>query len=321
MDAQRLLAHKFRNRLQTAGLILLLALLLVCLAWILGGPDLATASLAAVAALALFGPRASPRLVMALYRGRYLAPFEAPQLYAIVAALAQRAELPQVPRLYLIPSRVMNAFATGRRDDAVVAVSDGLLRQLSRRERIGVLAHEISHIASDDIQVMSFADLVSRITSLFSLTGQMLLLVSLPLGVLAGIPVPWAAILVLLVAPSLSALVQLALSRSREYEADRRAAELSGDPTGLALALGKLERLQCPLWERILMPDRRTPEPSLLRTHPPTEERVKRLLQLVPRRTWAEPLPHAVPLTEEQLGFLANRRPLPPRVRIGGLWY
>jgi heat shock protein HtpX len=178
-----------------------------------------------------------------------------------------------------------------------------------------VLAHEVSHIANGDNRVMGFADLVSRITGMLSLAGQLLLLVGLPLWLLTGVDMPWGPILVLLFAPTLSALVQLALSRSREYEADRSAAELAGDPRGLASALEKLERYQGGLWERLVMPGRKLPEPSLLRTHPPVEERVRRLMDLAAHE-------HLTPLVaEEPPRYAARGIPLAPRRHFSGLWY
>lgn len=299
-------------------LVATLAALLGVLAWIVGGGMLAVFALALVTGLYLTNPAASPRLVMLLYPGRLVHPDEAPRLFAVLAELARRAGLPRVPRLYYIPSGVMNAFATGDRDDALVAVSDGLLRRLDLREQAGVLAHEISHVANGDLAVMAFADLVSRIAGAFGLMGQFLLLLSLPTMLMTDADIPWLAILILLLAPTLSALVQLALSRNREYEADRSAAELTGDPAGLASALDKLERYQGRYWEQIFMPGRGVPEPSLLRTHPETADRVSRLLDLVPQRRHRHQ-----PLTLHGGGWsgLDTAHPIRPRYRPPGLWY
>jgi heat shock protein HtpX len=318
MNAERLIFHKLRNGLQTAGLVAVLALLCAYLAWFLGGMDFVWGALTGVAVLYLGNPAASPRLVMSLYRGRPLAYEEAPRLYAVLRELSRRAGLEGMPVLYYVPTRLLNAFTAGGRRDAAIAVSDGLVRRMTLRELAGVLAHEVSHIANGDTRVMAFADLVSRVTGLLSLAGQVLLVVSLPLWVLTDVDIPWLPILVLLLAPAISALVQLALSRSREYEADRSAAELSGDPEGLASALEKMEQDQRGPWERLLLPGRRIPEPSLLRTHPPTDERVRRLLDLSGREPRYQPMSGyftAHPL--DRLGLLPER----PRWHIGGLWY
>ena len=322
MDEQRSISHKLRNNLQTALLVAALALLVAYLAWFIGGPVLAWAALLGVVVLATNNPIASPRLLMSLYRARPIRQAEAPRLYAIVHELSRRAGLERLPVLYLVPTRLMNAFTTGDRQDAAIAVSDGLLRRMALRELTGVLAHEISHVANGDIRVMAFADLVSRVTGMLSLFGQVLLLISLPLWLLSAADIPWLPILLLLFAPTLSALVQLALSRSREYEADRSAAELSGDPEGLAAALQKLERQRGGLWERLFMPTQRIPEPSMLRSHPPTEERVRRLLDLRDRGPLPQPLPELwEPSPWDHLGFLARRLPFGPRWHISGLWY
>lgn len=319
MDRSRLAAHKLGNAIQSLLLVATLALLLGLLAWILGGPAFASMALGGVALLYLANPVASPRLVMSLYRGRLLTPYQAPELYRLLTELARRAGLAQVPRLYYVPSRAMNAFATGSRQDSSVAVSDGLLRGLAPRELAGVLAHEVSHIANGDLQVMAFADMLSRIASLLSLAGQMLLILSLPLTVAAGMAMPWLAIVVLLFAPTLSALVQLALSRNREYDADLGAAQLTGDPAGLASALDKLERVQGHLWERIFLPDRRVPDPSLLRTHPQTGERVARLMDLAARPPSRRP---PTPLAPETIRAIPDwSLPRAPRRHLFGQWY
>ncbi len=321
MDRRRLFEHKVRNGLQQLGLLGLLALLLGYLAWVVGGESFLWGTLLGVGLLWLINPVASPRLLVRLYGAIPLSPRDMPGLYAIVEALAERAGLERLPRLYYLPSRLMNAFATGRRDDAAIVLSDGLLRRLERRELIGVLAHELAHVANGDIQVMTFADTLSRITSLLALLGQILLLLSIPALLLGLATPPLLALLVLLAAPTLSALVQLALSRNREYEADRSAAELSGDPVGLALALDKLERQQGSFWEQMMLPGRHLPDPSLLRTHPPTQERIARLMELVPEELPSRALAWPLDDPRELLALLDRGIEGAPRWHITGLWH
>lgn len=322
MNADTLLAHKLRNNLQSAGLLITLSLMLGYLAWTLGGVMFAWSALLGVVLLFLANPAASPRLVMSMYGGRQIRPGELPRLDAAVTELARRAGLASVPRLFYLPSPVMNAFATGHKDDAVIALSDALLRRLDLRELVGVLSHELSHIANGDIRVMGFADLVSRITGLLSTIGQLMLLVSLPILLLGGEAPPLLPMLVLIAAPTISSLVQLALSRNRELEADRSAAELTGDPEGLARALAKLDRYQGSYWEQLVMPGRNIPEPSVLRTHPPVEERVRRLMALAPDRAPTRPFPLGR-RGAERYNVAANGRSTParPRWHISGLWY
>ena len=195
-------------------------------------------------------------------------------------------------------------------------MSDGLLRNLSSRELMGVLAHEVSHIRHNDMWVMTLADLVSRLTGLLSLVGQVLLLVNLPLLLLGMATFSWLGVLLLIAAPTISALLQLALSRSREYEADMGAADLTGDPAALASALHRLDRVPGGWFEQVFLPGRRVPDPSLLRTHPPTEERVRRLLSLVARR----PRVRTMPEYDPWLSALP-RITMTPRWRIGGMWF
>lgn len=314
MDSRRLEEHRLRNLLQT----LLLIGGMVCVLWLsarlLLGPDAAW-WLALMAALLLgFAPRLSPALVLRLYQAEPLGPGAAPNLHAVLAQLAGRAGLARVPALYYIPSRMLNAFAVGGRDDAVIGVTDGMLRALSLRELAAVLAHELTHVRHDDIRVMGLADVVSRMTRALSLTGQVLLLVGLPLW-LAGLwDISFPGVALLVFAPTVTALLQLALSRTREFHADLGAVELTGDPRGLASALAKLERQSGGLWEQVLFPSRRNPDPSLLRTHPPTEERIRRLLALAPA---TDPLYTATPV--DRLRRAVPSRP--PRQRAWGLWY
>ncbi len=194
--------------------------------------------------------------------------------------------------------------------------------QLEWRELIGVLAHELAHVANGDIRVMAFADTLSRITGVLALLGQALLILSIPALFLGFAMLPVGALLVLLAAPTLSALAQLALSRNREYEADRSAAELSGDPVGLASALDKLERYQGRFWEQVILPGRRLPEPSLLRTHPPTPQRIERLMELIPHDGgWGRSISASAGDPRELLELLPHRIGTTPHWHITGLWH
>ncbi|WP_018955070.1 zinc metalloprotease HtpX [Thioalkalivibrio sulfidiphilus] len=316
MDPLSFARHRWANALQTALMVLGLMALLGAVGWLVGGPGYALMAIAVVVVLYLFNPAMSPALVMRLYRAQRLDARTARVPVQILQELSERAGLPESPALYYVPSRLMNAFSVGDRREAAVAVSDGLLRGLDTRGLVAVLAHEVSHIAHNDLRTMTFADLASRLTGLLSLVGQFLLLVNLPLLILGEQTISWFAIALLIFAPTLSALFQLALSRSREYQADLGAARLTGDPEGLALALARLERFQGGWIERVLMPGWRIPEPSWLRTHPPTEERIARLMQL-------EQTMHRAPLSLGSFDPAALLRDdLPrPRWRIGGTWF
>lgn len=288
MDSMQLRRHRTLNRLQSLALLLAMAALLGAIGYLIGGFWWLLAAVAALLLVYFRNPLLSPRLLLGMYRVQPLAFEQAPRLYQVLAELCRRAELPHVPQLYYLPSSLINAFATGDRDEAAIVLSDGLLRRLGLREVAAVLAHEVSHIGYNDLRTMAFADAISRLTTLMAIFGQLLLLLNLPLILLTDYGISWIAIALLLLAPTISALLQLALSRSREYGADLGAARLLGDPVALASALQTMESYQGRVFERWLLPGRRSPEPSLLRTHPPTEERVRRLLALQrrDRREW-----------------------------------
>ncbi|HWK65747.1 MAG TPA: zinc metalloprotease HtpX [Rhizobiaceae bacterium] len=270
-----------RNTLHTWLLGAACLLLLAVTAWAFGGPGGIVYALAFGILPLIFLRRMSPQMVLSMYRASRVSPADFPTGYRILGELARRAGLPATPKLYVIPSRMVNAFAVGNRQDSAIAITDALARTLTTRELAGVLAHEISHVAHEDLRVMAFADMVSRFTSLMSTIGLFSLFLNL-VGFAGGYDtrIPWLGVTILLAAPTVGGLLQMALSRTREFDADLGAATLTGDPDGLALALMKLERVQGRLWEGILLPGSRIPDPSILRTHPRTEDRVKRLMAL-----------------------------------------
>lgn len=315
-DAQRR-RHRLRNVLQSVLLLGgMIAVLSLCV-WLVFGPEGALWALGGWVIALLLSPRASPGLVLRLYRGRPIQRQDFPEGFAILAELARRAELDHMPSFWYLPSPIPNAFTLGRRNNVAVAVTDGMIRSLNAREFAGVLAHELSHIRNNDIWVMGLADSIGRLTNMMTLMGGILLMVNLPLLLIGQVRFSWLLIFLLLIAPTIANILQMGLSRAREYDADLEAAMLTGDPAGLASALRKLEMQQANLWERILMPGRRLPEPSLLRSHPPTHERVERLLSLYPLSD--------VPRFDEAGPFALDggARPIPPRPRwrITGLWH
>jgi heat shock protein HtpX len=270
------------NRLKTVLLLGALSGMLVALGAALGGGFL-HASLAMAALLNLGAWFFSDRIVLAMSRARELPPDEAPGVHRIVAELAQAAGIPK-PRVYWTPDPQPNAFATGRSPErAVVAVTAGILRVLDERELRAVLAHEISHVRNRDVLVSSIAaTLAAAVTWLAHFAGWF-----------GGSrddehgASPAQALLLALTAPIAAALLQLGISRSREYLADQSGAGLSGDPEGLARALEKLQAGASRL------PSRADPATaslfivnplagrggilSLFSTHPPLAERVRRL--------------------------------------------
>jgi heat shock protein HtpX len=233
----------------------------------------------------------SDKIVLAMYGAQEVTEAEQPEFYGLVRQLAARAGLP-MPRVYIIPSDTPNAFATGRNPEhAAVAATTGILRVLSREELMGVMAHELSHVKHRDILISSIAATVAGAITYLAHMAQ------------------WAAMLgggrdrdeegggllgmlvMAIVAPLAALLIQMAISRSREYDADKGGAEVSGNPLYLAGALRKLEMAnrQIPMEEAtpatahmfIVNPLTGGGLMSLFSTHPPIEERIKRLESMV----------------------------------------
>ncbi len=280
LDTDRRAAHKLRNWMHSIVLLVgMLAVFSLAAATVFGWQGVIWALVGSALGL-LISPRLSPSLILRMYRGHRLDAVDAPEVVRLVERLSRRAGLERPPEVYYLPSQMLNAFTVDSAGESAVAITDGMLRALTLRELAGVLAHEISHLRNRDTWVMGLADAMNRLTRVLSFVGLFLLLISVPWMMMGGQGFPWLGALLLMFAPTIGGLLQLALSRTREYDADLDAAGITGDPEGLAQALEKLERRQGRFWEEIVMPGSKTPIPEALRTHPPTEERVARLRAL-----------------------------------------
>ena len=332
MHARNWQRHAWLNALQSLLLVIVLIGICALAGMLLLGAAGFWLAIGACVAVLVFQPAASTRITLSLYRAQPIPPRAAPWLWHTQATLAERAELPTTPELYYVPSPMINAFAVGNRQRSAIAVTDGLLRGLSPRELTGVLAHETAHIASGDLRVMGLADYVSRLTSLLALAGQVFLLLSLPWLLAGTLSVSWAGLLLLIAAPHIALLAQLGLSRVREFDADLQAAALTGDPLGLAAALARIERAQRS-WLNVLLPGWGNPEPSWLRTHPATAERIRRLQSLATTAQSGQSRPapptyrHPAAMGhDDHVGWLSDLLHPPPRHRRprwrpGGLWH
>ena len=329
MNVEQMRAHRRENRFQAIVLILGMALIMSSVGYALGGRQGVWFALVFSAISALLSPTISPKLILQMYRARPIDPRQAPELYQLFGELVDRAELTHAPALYYVPTRMLNAFAVGADRTAAVALTDGLMRVMSPRELAGILAHELSHVRYRDTQLMALGDVFSRMTAVISQIGQFLIILSLPAILFGATFISFWTLLVLVFAPVASTLLQLALSRSREFNADLGAIELTGDPAGLAAALEKLERAQhSSIWWRIFMPYR-VKEPTVLRTHPATAERIERLHELAGDVASGE-FP-VVPAARTGPPFATTERRIVPqpleRIRVGprwhasGLWY
>ena len=234
----------------------------------------------------LFAYWNADKMVLRMHGARQVSASEAPAFYGIVTQLAERAQLP-MPKVYIIDSDQPNAFATGRNpDNAAVAATRGLLKSLTSEEVAGVMAHELAHVRNRDTLIMT-------ITA--TLAGALSMLASFALffGGNRNNPLGFVGVLMMMIlAPLAATLVQMAISRTREYEADRIGAEICGQPLWLASALRKIasgakqidnqaaERNPATAHLFIINPLRGKKFDSLFSTHPNTEERVSRLLAL-----------------------------------------
>ena len=276
------------NLLKTAVLMAAITALFMALGAAIGGQQGMLVALVVAVGMNFFSYWFSDKLVLKMYKAREVDESSAPQFYRMVQELAQRAGLP-MPRVYLIEENAPNAFATGRNPaNAAVAATTGILRVLTERELRGVMAHELAHVKHRDI-------LISTISATMAGAISMLANFAMFFGGRNGggrSVNPVAQIAVMLLAPLAAGLIQMAISRAREFEADRGGADISGDPAALARALEKIHRhARTPPLEAT----ERHPETAqmmimnplsggglrgLFSTHPDTAERVQRLMAM-----------------------------------------
>lgn len=266
------MTHRISHLLQSSALLGLLALQAGVVGWLLGGPVGTVLAIVFGVALAGGADRISSRAVLRQLQARRIPYGAMPGLHETVRVLSTRAGLARIPTLALIDSPVPNAVTVGARHDPVIGITRGLLQQLPSRELAGVLAHEISHVAHGDLRVLAMARAYSEISRWAARVGLMLGM----LGMLFGAPSAVSVGMVLVLGAPASTLVMLAVSRQREFAADGLAAELTGDPAGLAHALRRIEASGRWLARRMGV---RAPgsAPDWLLTHPATTARVERL--------------------------------------------
>jgi len=280
MNKTKWMKLRIVNEIKSFALILLLTAIMGLIAYVIAGSFLAVIMFAGIGFIYMISPGIAPKLMMGFFKVRPLNYYDAPQIHRVMTIMSRRAELEKSPEIYFIPTETLAAFAIGTRDKSAVALSAGVLTKLNLDEIAAIAAHEISHIRNNDMRSMWFALLLGRLTEMLSLWGQVLLLFSLPFIFMNQIQVALVPIVVLIVAPLFSYMVQLTLSRVNEFNADLGSAELMGSPQPLISALSKIEYERKSFWGYLFPRKTLTDESSLFRTHPPTEERIRRLREI-----------------------------------------
>jgi heat shock protein HtpX len=276
------------NTMKTGLLLAAMTALFGGVGYLIGGEAGMLVALALAAAMNLFAYWNSDRMVLSMYGAREVDAQTAPEFYGLVQQLAQRAGLP-MPRVYVIDSEQPNAFATGRNpENAAVAATTGLLHSLSREEIAGVMAHELGHVKNRDTLIMT---ITATLAGAIGMLANFAMFFGGSRDNRNGLGIV-GTLAVMILAPVAAMLVQMAISRSREYEADRAGAEISGNPQALASALqrisGTVEHVPNPQAEGnpatahmfIVNPLNGSGMDSLFSTHPSTENRVAALMEL-----------------------------------------
>ena len=278
------------NTFKTAFLLTALTLLFLGIGRAIGGEQGMFMALFFAGAMNFASYYWSDKIVLAMYRAKELTPESAPQVYRrvhpMLERLTARGNMP-MPRLYLIPNETPNAFATGRNPQhAAVAVTGGILRLLNDSELEGVVAHELGHVLNRDILIASVAAMIAGAISYLAFIGRWAMIFG-GYGRDRDDGGGMQGLLMLIVAPIAALLIQMAISRSREYGADAKAVELTGNPYGLTEALTKLEAMnkRMPMKASpatahlfIVKPFSGGGLSALFSTHPPMEKRIARIL-------------------------------------------
>lgn len=279
------------NRVKSVMLLTLLSLILMAIGGVVGGQNGAMTMFLISLAINFYTYWNSDKMALRAYNAQPLAESQVPELYELVRELCRKAELP-TPRLYVIPTDVPNAFATGRDPEhAAVAVTEGILSMLNRDELAGVISHELSHVKHRDTLIMTLSASIATAISYIANIAQWAAIFGTARDEDGNRSNPIALIVTIVIAPLAASLIQFALSRSREYMADASGARICGKPLALASALLKLDDYA----HHRVIPDAKPATSglfiinplagvggvaNLFSTHPSTEERVKKLREI-----------------------------------------
>ena len=279
------------NRVKSVMLLTLLSLILMAIGGVVGGQNGAMTMFLISLAINFYTYWNSDKMALRAYNAQPLDESQVPELYELVRELCRKAELP-MPRLYVIPTDVPNAFATGRDPEhAAVAVTEGILSMLNRDELAGVISHELSHVKHRDTLIMTLSASIATAISYIANIAQWAAIFGTARDEDGNRANPIALIVTIVIAPLAASLIQFALSRSREYMADASGARICGKPLALASALLKLDDYA----HHRVIPDAKPATSglfiinplagvggvaNLFSTHPSTEERVKKLREI-----------------------------------------
>ena len=277
-----------KNSLRTVFLMTLAAVLFMLVGQVLGGSTGLVIAFIVAMGMNFFSYWKSDKMVLRMYKAQEVDRNSHPKLFTMIQELAQKADLP-MPAVYIIPQEQPNAFATGRNpENAAVAVTQGILKALDERQLRGVIAHELAHIQNRDILTQT---IVTTVVSALSMMAQFAMFI--PFGGGDRDSNPLVALIVLITAPIAATMLQAAISRTREYEADRVGAEISGEPEQLAGALQRIEKAAQQIPMNVSDTAMRSTSHmfpvnpfsggrfmSLFSSHPETEERVDKLMHM-----------------------------------------
>ena len=262
-------------KVRSALLLAAMALVLVLSARQVAGP----AGVVLTAGLLLVGlwlaPHASAERLMRFFRAVKVDAHSMPELVAEVRELARHAKLPATPQLYVLHNPGLSALSVGTAKESAIGISHRVLHRLTRAQAKAIVAHEMAHIVAGDITILALSQVIARLVRTLAVVG---ILFAFVVALTSDASVSPLALLLVCIAPLTVTLFQLALSRSREFDADQFAARLTGDAPSLASALQHIETDQQTLWQRMFWPIGEARLPSWLRTHPRTRDRVSRLL-------------------------------------------
>jgi heat shock protein HtpX len=275
-DTPDIAGYKLRNDFFNLFLLLMMASLICIISWLMADSLGVIWILFATLVLYISWPRLSTQKISNAYATQKITPESHPELLHKIHFLANNAGLENMPEVYRSEFEFISAFTIKVDNRMVIVVSSGLIEHLDNRETMAVLAHEISHIYHNDINFMQLVNRLSQFTRTLAVIGLIALIIA-PFLSMQNAPTPWTVILVLLFTHYTTGLIQLSLSRSREFYADVIAVQLTNDIHSMVSALNKIEHQNTTWFNKIIHPQNKFTIPALLRSYPSTQDRIRSL--------------------------------------------